>query len=282
MIEIGRLTNDRAAQAFIDYLRGLGIDCKAVVNDMGVSLVIHQPEFEAKARQEFALFLQSPHADKYLQASWQSGDTQTKFDYGAPILGIVQQFITQSGPVTLVVFFLSLLIFAMMNLGLMELVYTSLSFFGAMQSTGQTTDLAQIWRIFTPSLLHFSVLHIMFNLLWWWYLGGKIELRQGAGKLMVLLLVAGTLPNIAQYYISGPNFGGLSGVVYALLGYTWLMGQRRPEAGLYLPNAYMVFMLIWLVLGFADLLGMPVANGAHLAGLLIGLLQAVLDSRRKS
>jgi GlpG protein len=276
MIAIGQLDNARAAQAFIDYLRGLGIDCEPVPNEQGVMLVIHNAEQQAQAKAEFERFLAEPYADRYLKASWDSGDTKAQLDYGAAGLGLVQHFITQSGPLTLGVFAISLLLFALMNFGLLELVYTSLSFFGATQAI----DLTQVWRVFTPSLLHFSLLHIMFNLLWWWYLGGKIELRLGAPKLLVLLLVAGTLPNILQYFISGPNFGGLSGVVYALVGYTWLMGKRRPQSGLQLPDSYMGFMMLWLVLGFTDLLGMPIANGAHLGGLLIGLTQAAFDSRK--
>ena len=51
----------------------------------------------------------------------------------------------------------------------------------------------------------------MFNLLWWWYLGGQIEQRLGSGKLFILLIVGAALPNIAEFFASGPRFGGLSG-----------------------------------------------------------------------
>jgi GlpG protein len=39
MIEIGRLPNQRTAQAFIDYLKGLGIDCDAQVDELDIRLV---------------------------------------------------------------------------------------------------------------------------------------------------------------------------------------------------------------------------------------------------
>lgn len=165
-----------------------------------------------------------------------------------------------------------------MNLGFANPLYSALSFFGAVPSS----ELTDIWRVFTPSLMHFSILHITFNLLWWWYLGGKIENKLGTRPLLFLLIAAGTLPSILQFYMTGPNFGGLSGVVYAVVGYTWLMGIRKPDAGIGLPQSYMAFMLIWLVLGFTDLLGMPIANGAHIGGLLVGLAQALFDSRKAS
>ncbi|MBB1383646.1 rhomboid family intramembrane serine protease, partial [Shewanella sp. SR41-2] len=54
---------------------------------------------------------------------------------------------------------------------------------------------------------------------------------------------------------------------------------RKPSCGISLPQSYMGFMLVWLVLGFTDVLGMPIANGAHIAGLCVGLAQALFDSR---
>ena len=89
------------------------------------------------------------------------------------------------------------------------------------------------------------------------------------------------LPNIAEFFASGPRFGGLSGVVYALLGYSWLRARLQPACGLTMPPALMGFMLIWLVLGFFDMLGTPTANMAHLVGLLVGLLQGWLDRHHR-
>lgn len=276
MIEIGRLPNSRAAQAFVDYLKGKHIDCQIEPLMQGVAiLVIHDKDVE-QARKEFAHFITHPYDSKYLQASWEHGDTHTKLDYGAPSLQLFTQFITGAGPITLIIFALCSVIFAAMNLGFANPTYEALSYFGAVPNA----DSSQFWRVFTPSLLHFSAMHIIFNLLWWWYLGGKIETRIGTAPLLILLLVAGTLPNIVQFYVSGPHFGGLSGVVYAVAGYTWVMGMRKPAAGIGLPPSYMGFMLIWLALGFTDVLGISVANGAHIGGLIIGLAQGLFDSRK--
>ena len=35
----------------------------------------------------------------------------------------------------------------------------------------------QIWRLFTPCLLHYDFLHILFNMAWLWILGRQIEDR---------------------------------------------------------------------------------------------------------
>lgn len=278
MIEIGRLPNSRAAQAFVDYLKGEHIDCQVQPQMDGVAIIVMRDEDVAQAQREFAHFIEHPYDDKYLQASWEHGDTATKLDYGAPSLQLFTQFLAGAGPVTLIIFALCTVIYAAMNLGFGNQTFEALAFFGATPDA----DLSQFWRIFTPSLLHFSAMHIIFNLLWWWYLGGKIETRIGTAPLLILLLVAGTLPNIIQYFISGPNFGGLSGVVYAVAGYTWVMGMRKPEAGIGLPASYMGFMLIWLLLGFTDILGVSMANGAHIGGLVVGLAQGLFDSRKRT
>ena len=57
----------------------------------------------------------------------------------------------------------------------------------------------QYWRLITPVFLHFGWLHIAFNSLWLWELGGKLELRLGTGMLAVLVLVTGIGSNITQY-----------------------------------------------------------------------------------
>jgi GlpG protein len=33
----------------------------------------------------------------------------------------------------------------------------------------------EAWRYFSHALMHFSLVHIIFNLFWWWYLGGAVE-----------------------------------------------------------------------------------------------------------
>ncbi len=138
-----------------------------------------------------------------------------------------------------------------------------------------TLNNLELWRLFTPMFLHFSMPHILFNLLWVWVVGVRIERAQGRWALLGLVLFAALSSNIAQYFVSGPLFGGMSGVVFALLAYAWLWDRRQPHCPVGLPPALMGFMLFWLALGFAGVLeGLgfgAIANTAHLVGLLAGL-----------
>ncbi len=278
MLELGHLPNERAAQALIDYLKGQGIDCQLQHAEHGVILSVMKEQDYGIAKQEYDHFIRNPYEDKYLKASWDNGTTGTKIDYGAPGLQLVTQFLSGAGPLTLSVMLSCTLIYLGFIFGFANPIFEALSFFGAVPGS----DVSQVWRVFTPSLMHFSAMHIIFNLLWWWYLGGKIENKLGVTPLLTLLLIAGTLPNLLQYAIGGPNFGGLSGVVYAVVGYTWIMGIKRPEKGIGLPPAYIGFMLVWLVFGFTDMFGLSIANGAHIGGLLVGLAQGFIDSRRRT
>lgn len=52
----------------------------------------------------------------------------------------------------------------------------------------------------------------------------------GSGKLIVITVISALLSGYVQQKFSGPWFGGLSGVVYALMGYVWLRGGAIRKA----------------------------------------------------
>lgn len=275
MIQLLVLGDARMAQALVDYLATLGIPCELTQSELGVSVWLADERRLAQAQQEVKRFLAEPNHPRYVEASWQSGRADARIDYSKGMTDPVTDFLHQAGPLTLVVIIACLAIYALDAIGLP--IFDELAFHPTL---AQFTDW-QAWRYVTPAFIHFSVLHLVFNLLWWWYLGGQIEQRLGSGKLFILLIVGAALPNIAEFFASGPRFGGLSGVVYALLGYSWLRARLQPDCGLAMPPALMGFMLVWLVLGFFDMLGTPTANMAHLVGLLVGLAQGWLDRHHK-
>ncbi|HIG66505.1 MAG TPA: rhomboid family intramembrane serine protease [Porticoccaceae bacterium] len=135
----------------------------------------------------------------------------------------------------------------------------------------------QYWRLITPIFLHFGMLHFVFNSLWLSMLGSRIEQSMGSLHLIVVVLVSGLVSNIAQYSWSGTvNFGGMSGVVYALLGYIWIKNTLVPQRLLSLPKGIVGFMVGWLFLCMTPVvtffIGVGIANAAHLGGLFVGLL----------
>ena len=148
---------------------------------------------------------------------------------------------------------------------------------------GYALSQAEIWRLFSPAFLHFSLMHLVFNLLWLWYFGRQVEALQGRWRLLSLLVSGMLVSNLAQYATGTVLFGGMSGVVYALVGFVWLYSRLVPDSGFQFPTMLMVFMVGWLVLCMtpaASWLGFGnVANEAHLGGLLLGLAAGLLGSR---
>jgi len=135
---------------------------------------------------------------------------------------------------------------------------------------------ADWWRFITPTLLHFSWMHVVFNCLWIWEFGRRIEVTLGSVNLLGLYLTAAVFSNSLQFFVSGPSiFGGMSGVVYAFMGFIWTGNALRPGWIEPLPPAIVGFMLVWLLIGMVgalEILGAgAIANGAHLGGLIIGV-----------
>jgi len=179
-------------------------------------------------------------------------------------------------PLTYLILAINLLIFGLMSVSYETRLWVDSNLFIVPLNELQQT--AQWWRLLTPDFLHFSVLHIAFNLLWWWILARPIEQYLGKISLLITFVVISLSANIGQLYVDGPNFGGMSGVVYGLLGFTWWLGWLKPQWGFKVQPQIVGFMLVWLVIGYADVLFVSMANTAHTLGLVSGCLLALLWS----
>ncbi|QUE77712.1 rhomboid family intramembrane serine protease [Stutzerimonas stutzeri] len=147
----------------------------------------------------------------------------------------------------------------------------------------QTLSEGQWWRMITPIFVHFGLLHLAMNSMWYWELGRRIEQRQGASMLLGLTLLFGVISNLSQYAFGGPGiFGGLSGVLFGLLGHCWLFQKVSPNEAYRLPPGVVVLMLVWLVIcltGVVDVVSfgtLAIANAAHVGGLVAGCITGVV------
>ena len=185
----------------------------------------------------------------------------------------------KSTPITLMVLISTLLVALFSQLGSQLEAVAWFSFFPlvldtqAYLVTGFDHLWLQPWRLISPMLLHFGWLHLVFNVLWWLDLGRRIEC-QSRLLLVALLLFTSVAANVAQAWQVASLFGGLSGVIYGLLGYIWVMDRYNPVR-YHLPQNILIFMLLWLLLGISGLfpaLGFgDMANMAHIGGLVAGV-----------
>lgn len=136
----------------------------------------------------------------------------------------------------------------------------------------------EIWRYFSHSFVHLSQWHILFNLAWWWIFGGAIERIFGTFKLILLFFSAALISGIAENYVSGPLFFGLSGVVYAVLGFVLIIDKFSKNTFFNLPQGFFTMLLVGIAFGFVSpLIGVQMGNAAHISGLIVGVIAAFLQ-----
>lgn len=267
MLELARFRQPQPARLMLRVLARDGIDAR--VRDEGEETVLYllAPEQFDQARRLLDDFLADPASQRFQQLAWEVSEPHMAGGSRPPLL--TGEWWRGLGAVTRFVFIVCLLVFASPAL-FGDSVYRALFFPPQAEML-----LTQPWRLFTPMFLHLNVLHILFNLLWWLELGRVIERFQSSFQLLGVTLATAAASNAAQFFATGPNFGGLSGVVYGLLGYLWLYGKTNPAAGYGLRPEIVTFMLIWLVVCMTGLVG-NVANTAHFVGLVSGSLLGVV------
>ncbi|WP_406143414.1 rhomboid family intramembrane serine protease [Streptomyces anulatus] len=128
----------------------------------------------------------------------------------------------------------------------------------------------QWYRLVTSMFLHQEVVHIGFNMLGLWWLGGQLEAALGRSRYLALYLLSGLAGSALTYLIAAPNQGslGASGAVYGLFGATAVLMRRmnydmRPVLVLLAIN--MVFTFTWG----------GIAWEAHVGGLIAGVVIAI-------
>jgi len=146
----------------------------------------------------------------------------------------------------------------------------------------------QVWRLVTPSFIHFGVVHLLFNAAVVIEFGRRIERGAGSAILLLLTLLIASISNVAQFFVThAPLFGGLSGVAYGLFAYVVVRGRFDPAPFWQVNPSFSVGVVIMLVMmssGVTEWFGLHIANTAHWVGLSVGALAALswLPRRRSN
>ncbi len=142
----------------------------------------------------------------------------------------------------------------------------------------------ELWRPFTTTLLHGSLMHAAFNIYWMITLGTAIENRIGSPRFLATIVVVAYVSTMGQFYFLPNGVVGLSGVVYGLFGLMWIGRRYVPEWAWTCNDDTVRLMFGWFFFCFAiSYLGMPIANLAHAFGLAMGatLGGAAYDRRHR-
>lgn len=134
----------------------------------------------------------------------------------------------------------------------------------------------EVWRAATPIFLHFGIMHLAMNMFMWASFGRLVERWVGTPKFALLVLALAVVPNLFQglspdWLHGSPYFGGISGVLYGLLGYVWIRTSINPSHGIAIPGPMIAIAVGLIVVGLSGLIpNWQLADLCHLGGLLLG------------
>jgi membrane associated rhomboid family serine protease len=127
------------------------------------------------------------------------------------------------------------------------------------------------WTLLSSILPHVGILHLVFNLSWWWYLGARLERAVGAVRTIGVVALLAIISSGAEFALVSSGVG-LSGVVYGLCLFIWVAQRKIPALeGTVGPKALQVlgiWFVVCIVLTVTKI--MPVGNVAHGAGAIAG------------
>ena len=132
----------------------------------------------------------------------------------------------------------------------------------------------QLWRFFTPMLLHGSILHIGFNMYALYIFGIGLERRYGHGRFLLLYILSGFAGSVFSFLFSTAYSIGASGAIFGLVSAEGIfLFQNRKLFGARFGRALnnVIFVVaINLFLGLQP----GIDNWGHVGGLMGGLIFA--------
>lgn len=293
---IGHIDKQDDAQRFSDYLYAKGIRNEVDLDDGQNNIWILQDDQLTSAAEELAQFLRAPQSRGYRDLASEA-DKMRKAELASAKAAQKRTVDVRTTFGLSMALHPPYLSFALMGICVLVGIFGEL---GAKQeylrhvtitqyqtegniikwfpNLPEVTERWQLWRLVTPVFIHFGLLHILLNMLWLRQLGGMIEGRYGAPFLGLFILLLAIPCNIGQYLVSGPNFGGMSGVIYGMLGFAWIRGRLDPGCGLSVDQPTFIFMMVWFFVCLTGLVG-NIANTNHAVGLVLGLLWGYLAAK---
>lgn len=137
----------------------------------------------------------------------------------------------------------------------------------------------QVWRIFTATFLHASILHIGLNMLSLFFIGPAVELFYGKWRYLVIYLVTGIAGGIASYIMLPQDVllvgasGSIAGIFGALGAFFFVNRRALGAAANAMLGQWLFWLLINVAFGFSDA---NIGWQAHLGGLVVGLILGVV------
>ncbi len=145
---------------------------------------------------------------------------------------------------------------------------------------GMFTDIreGQVWRLVTPTVIHYGLMHIFFNMMVFWRFGSIIESQKGSLKTILIILAIAIVSCASEAWwaqtmddLRWNGFGGMSGVCGGLFGYAWMKHKYQPYERIHVADQEVWYTIAWFLLCSFGLMG-GIANAAHWMGLATGVV----------
>lgn len=289
MRSIGQLSDERQAKRFSDFLLTQGIRNEVEADGPGVwSVWVLDDEQLVAGQSWLERFQRDPAAAEFAQAATadevRAREQREQAEWRQRVHNRRRVFpgsTTYSpGLITCLMIFASVTVAMLSSFGENEEFLQPLMISFGLPGRGFLAEVlaGDVWRLVTPMFIHFSAAHLIFNMMWLFRLGSMVESLQGIQTFVLLVIAFNLSANLPQYFFVGPNFGGMSGVNYGLIGYVWFRGKFDPASGLHLDKQNVVLAVAFFFLCFTGWVG-PVANHAHAGGFILGLAWGWLSAR---
>lgn len=313
MRQIGTLDSAHEANRFTAYL--IVAQIRAMVEQEGekFAIWIREENDLPRAKDEFSAFLANPSDPRYLGKE-REAEALLRAEREGRLRGQknivqVQQKAPGASPISMrrsplcmallgISVLFTLLHFSELDhlkdgkSSVWNLFFTDVQGDKAFEMAGENTELrakaafsaiarGEVWRLITPIFIHMTWVHLIFNCWALLILGSRLENRFGMLRLGLWMLAIAVFSNVAQAILEGPLFGGLSGVLYGVVGIAIVYSMRSGGRGILITREETTIYMIWFVLcivlssdQWGEVMGkenkMLVANVAHGAGLFFG------------
>ncbi|HEY3857245.1 MAG TPA: rhomboid family intramembrane serine protease [Verrucomicrobiae bacterium] len=278
---IGHLKNEASARTFGGYLSSLEIRNMVEPDSEGWAVWIYSEDQIEKGYQALTDYIKNPTdrsfqqgADSAAAAEIREQKEQAAFEKRVRTADQVFQG-SNTAPVTLFLIGACVCIVLVCGLNMTPVNVRWLLITEGWPGFLPEVRHGEVWRLITPIFIHFGLTHIIFNMLVLWDLGRMIEMTQGSKRMALLTLVLGVGSNlgqyVVQYFYGTPPFGGMSGVLYGMIGYIWMRSYSEPGSGLGISGMTLGIMLVWFFLCLFHIIP-GVANGTHVTGLVMGMI----------
>jgi membrane associated rhomboid family serine protease len=179
----------------------------------------------------------------------------------------------------------------------MVLIYLLSLFFNEITNSlilNQKVFTGQFWRLFSGSLLHSGIGHLIDSSCWLFFLGYQIESRLGSFAFLTLVMTVMIFSGIVHIFFVGTAVEGFSSVSAAMGAFIWRREVKFKEKYYFpLVDKHFLFLgiLVWIliafcmdhhlvpfvinpIIAFLDYFGIlhpnRIAHGAHICGFLVG------------